>query len=143
MIDAIDSDEFDLAVGKWFSDQLDDTRDGHTRTIAVDGKTLRGARQADDKQVHLLAAMDHRSRVVLAQTDVDTKTNEITQFEPLLDGIDNLEGVTVTADAMHTQRDHAKYLVDKRGANYLVGLKDNQPNLLAAAKSLPPEAFSP
>jgi hypothetical protein len=35
--------------------------------------------------VHLLAVMDHTSRGVLAQVDVDTKSNEITGFQPLLE----------------------------------------------------------
>jgi len=48
--------------------------------------------------VHLLAAMDHTSRAVLAQTEVDGKTNEITRFRPLLDRLD-LTGTVVTADA--------------------------------------------
>ena len=56
--------------------------------------------------MHLLAAMDHTSRAVLAQTDADGTTNEITGFEPLLEGLD-LAGRDITADAMHTQREHA------------------------------------
>jgi hypothetical protein len=38
--------------------------------------------------VHLLAVMDHTTRAVLVQTDVDTTSNEITQFRPLLDRLD-------------------------------------------------------
>ena len=42
------------------------------RAVAVDGKTLRGARHAPAGcQVHLLAAMDHTTRAVLAQRQVD------------------------------------------------------------------------
>jgi predicted transposase YbfD/YdcC len=55
--------------------------------------------------VHLLAVMDHTSRAVLAQVDVAGKTNEITAFRPLLDGI-GLNRTVVTADDMHTQRAH-------------------------------------
>jgi predicted transposase YbfD/YdcC len=43
---------------------------------------------------------------VLGQVDVETKTNEITAFIPLLDtltGIDLAEAV-ITADALHTPR---------------------------------------
>jgi predicted transposase YbfD/YdcC len=43
---------------------------------------------------------------VLAQREVGAATNEITEFQPLLAGLD-LSGVVVTADAMHTQPDHA------------------------------------
>jgi hypothetical protein len=61
---------------------------------------------------------------VLAQREVDATTNEISQFQPLLVGLD-LAGAIVTADAMHTQRDHASFLVD-RGADYLLVVKANQ-----------------
>src|SRR6266536_1322472 len=70
--------------------------------VAVDGKTLRGAVDADGRQVHLLAALAHGSGVVLAQRRVDAKSNEITGFRPLLEGVD-LQGRVVTADALHTQ----------------------------------------
>ena len=63
------------------------------------------------------------------------KTNEITCFQPLLDTVD-LTGVVVTGDAMHTQRAHASYLVDQRGADYLLIVKANQPNLLTQLDAL-------
>ena len=56
-------------------------------------------------------------------------SNEIATFQPLLAGLD-LAGVVATADAMHTQRDHASFLVD-RGADYLLVVKANQPALHA------------
>jgi hypothetical protein len=45
-------------------------------------------RQRDGQAVHLFAALDHTSGIVLGQTEVDVKTNEITTFAPLLDRID-------------------------------------------------------
>jgi len=54
---------------------------------------------------------------------------------PLLAGLD-LAGVVVTADALHTQRDHASFLVD-RGADYLLVVKANQPTLHAQLAGLP------
>jgi predicted transposase YbfD/YdcC len=60
----------------------------------------------------------------------------------LLEGLD-LKGALVTADAMHTQRDHARFLVEEKGADYLFQVKDNQPKLLAVIKALPDEVFSP
>jgi len=62
--------------------------------------------------------MEHTSRAVLAQTDVDIKTNEIARFQPLLDGLD-LAGRIITADAMHTQREHADWLVTHKHAAYI------------------------
>jgi len=94
--------------------------------VGVDGKTLCGSGPAG-AQIHLLAAMDHVSRAVLAQVQVDGKSNEITAFRPLLDGVD-LAGAVVTADAMHTQRDHADYLVSVKNAAYICIVKRNQPS---------------
>jgi predicted transposase YbfD/YdcC len=59
---------------------------------------------------------------------VDTKTNEITCVQPLLDGHD-IKGKVVTLDAMHTQIDTANYLVKDKKADYLMTVKDNQKNL--------------
>ena len=56
-------------------------------------------------------------------------------FQPLLAGLD-LAGVVVTADALHTQRDHAAFLVD-RGADYLLVVKANQPTLHASWPGCP------
>jgi hypothetical protein len=52
--------------------------------VAVDGKTVRGAKNAEGNQVHLLAAMTHVRGLVVAQTDVAAKTNEIPMLPELL-----------------------------------------------------------
>jgi hypothetical protein len=57
------------------------------RHIAVDGKTVRGAKDGDGKAPHLLAAYDVNAGAVLGQDGVDGKTNEITCFVPLLQAI--------------------------------------------------------
>ncbi|WP_285473526.1 transposase family protein [Actinoplanes sp. NBRC 101535] len=49
--------------------------------IAVDGKTLRGARLADGRQTHLLSALDTSTGIVIAQVTVDTKSNEIPGYD--------------------------------------------------------------
>jgi len=101
-----------------------------------------GAVGPDGRQVHLLAAWSGGRGLVLGQRRVDGKTNEITQFAPLLDEVD-VAGRVVTADAMHTQTAHASYLVADRHADYLFCVKDNQPGLVAAIGQLPEQAFSP
>jgi predicted transposase YbfD/YdcC len=57
-------------------------------------------------------------------------TNEITQFQPLLDGVD-LTGAVITADALHAQHGHAEWLVGVKHATYLLVVKVNQPRLPA------------
>lgn len=87
------------------------------RMLALDGKSAHGAQGPDGRAVHLLAAFDQVSGVVMGQTVVDGKTNEINAFAPLLDRID-ITGAIITADAPHTQNRHADYLIG-RGAHYL------------------------
>lgn len=103
--------------------------------LAVDGKTVRGAVDAEGNQTHLLAAMTHHQGFVIAQTEVDGKTNEIPMLPTLLDGLD-IAGVVITADALHTQRATARYLHD-RGADFVFCVKENQPKLFAALNTLP------
>ncbi len=64
------------------------------------------------------------------------KTNEITCFAALLAPFD-LRDVVVTADALHTQTAHARFLVGQKQAHYLFLVKANQPDLFAALRSLP------
>ncbi|MGW3613892.1 ISAs1 family transposase [Micromonospora sp. NPDC005163] len=83
------------------------TRPCRYRTvIAVDGKTLRGARCGDGRQVHLLSALDTSTGIVIAQVTVDAKSNEIPAFTPLLDAVEavfgSLTGLLFIADALHT-----------------------------------------
>ena len=85
--------------------------------------------------MHLLAALDHHDGAVLAQRQVDGAPGEVPAFQPLLAGLD-LAGVVVTADALHTQRDHASFLVD-RGADDLLVVKANQPTRHAQLAGLP------
>lgn len=103
--------------------------------LAVDGKRVRGAVDADGNAPHLLAAATHEQALVLAQIDVHHKTNEIPMFAPLLDTI-GITGMLITADCLHTQRRHACYL-HRRGADFAFCVKDNQPNLFAALDVLP------
>jgi predicted transposase YbfD/YdcC len=140
----VDPDALDRAIGAWLADQQPPapatrppppTRPAR-RAVAVDGKTLRGSGHHGATQVHLLAVMDHTSRGVLGQADVDATTNEIARFRPLLDRLD-LAATVVTADALHTQREHADWLVTQKHAAYVLIVKANQPTLHQQLRRLP------
>ncbi|GHC91211.1 hypothetical protein GCM10010349_79510 [Streptomyces flavofungini] len=75
------------------------------------------------------------SRTV-SQLRVPDKTNEITAFTTLLAPF-GLTGTVVSADALHTQREHTTWLVEEKNAHYLLVVKGNQPKLHAAVKTLP------
>lgn len=79
----IDGDALDRAVGRWLGDRATMARTaGKLHGLAVDGKSLRGAAKAAGRKIHLLAAFDHSSGLVVAQIDVGDKTNEVTCLHP-------------------------------------------------------------
>jgi predicted transposase YbfD/YdcC len=103
--------------------------------LAVDGKTLRGARRPDGCQAKLLSIYEHGHRLVLAQVGV-VDGDEIAAFTIALSRVGDLRGVLVTADALHCQREHAEWL-HARGGHYLFTVKANQPTLRRALAALP------
>jgi predicted transposase YbfD/YdcC len=105
--------------------------------LSVDGKAERGARQADGRAVHLLSALIHGTKFVVAQRDVAHKTNEIPEVKVLLGPL-GLAGWAVTLDAMHCQKETARFLAGDKGAAYVfTAAKDNQPGLVAKLDALP------
>lgn len=138
VLSGVDAAAVDAAVGGWLdrrpvADPVAED-DAPLVGIGVDGKAVRGARNPGGTAPHLLAAATHDG-LVLAQTDVGVKTNEITCFQSLLDEID-IAGCVVTADALHTQREHARYL-HRREADFVFCVKGNQPNLYNALDDMP------
>jgi predicted transposase YbfD/YdcC len=132
---------FDTAIGGWLTGRLALLRAAapgprRRRAVAVDGKVLRGARVGDGRAPMMMACLDHDGGVVLGQVEVDGKSNEIPMFSTLLDTIDDVDDVVVTADALHAQREHAEYL-HRRGAHYVVTVKGNQPSLKRQLAALP------
>ncbi|SRR6266508_36294 len=140
----VDPDALDQVIGRWLADQQlppatrppPAAQQAWRQAVAVDGKTLRGTGHHGRSQVHLLAAMNHTTGAVLAQTDVDATTNEIIQFRPLLERLD-LAGRVVSADALHTQHAHADWLVTQEHAAYLLIVNSKQPALHRRLATLP------
>ena len=110
------------------------TINGRT-VIAVDGKTMRGARTGDAPAPHLLSALDQVTGTVLTQRGVADKSNEIPALRRPLEP-PGLNGAVVSADAMHTQVDTAQWIT-QRGGHYLLTVKDNQKTLRRTLKALP------
>ncbi|WP_328351756.1 ISAs1 family transposase [Streptomyces sp. NBC_00445] len=137
LLSRLDGDALDDAVSAWLARLATDPVEEPTPALtglAVDGKTVRGSRN-DGTAVHLLAAALHASQAVVAQRQVEAKSNEIPAFAPLLDQLD-LHGMVVTADAMHTQREHAEHITAASG-HYILIVKGNQKKLRKQMKELP------
>ncbi|WP_427016746.1 hypothetical protein ACQCSX_18800 [Pseudarthrobacter sp. P1] len=105
-LERLDADLLDRLAGAWAQAATTVTAG------ASDGKEVRGAKNGGG-----------------AQQNIAEKHNEITHFKPLMDGIKNLKCVTITADALHSQREHAHYL-HGRGAHYVRSAEANQPKKL-------------
>lgn len=125
------------AFGNWLMEAS-----GKDEPIAIDGKTLCGAKGADGAQVHLLSALLQQSGVTIAQRAVGEKTNEIPELPVLLRPLD-IEGRVVSADAMHTQDKTARFIVEEKKADYIFTVKGNQRNLLKDIELLDESDFSP
>lgn len=100
---------------------------------ALDGKALRGTFRLGHG-VHLLAIYLPAEGLVLAQAEIGIKANEISAAPGLLAQVD-LEGLVITGDAMFTQRALCLQIVAGQG-DYVLAVKENQPRLLAAIKTL-------
>lgn len=94
--------------------------------VAVDGKTLRRSfDQAGDKAaIHMVSAWASANDLVFAQLATEEKSNEITAIPKLLELLD-LQGNTVTIDAMGCQKEIARQII-AQGGDYLLALKGNQ-----------------
>ena len=71
--------------------------------VSIDGKTIRGSRDAKTKAVHIVSAWAHANQLALGQVKVAGKSNEITAIPTLLDLLD-VKDCIVTIDAMGCQR---------------------------------------
>jgi len=114
---------------KAFSSWVSSLREHISGVVAIDGKSLRGSKREADGSgaLHLVSAYAHEAGLVLGQSAVDAKSNEITAIPELLDML-ALSGTLVTIDAMGTQKEIAAKIIDK-DADYLLALKGNQGTL--------------
>lgn len=135
----------DIEDCDWSRVQISEADDLYTnRHIAVDGKTICGAidaeklvlesngkitrKQAASAQLHMVSAFLSDMNLSLGQERVAVKENEIVAIPKLLDDIDIRQGDVVTIDAFGTQKKIVEKIVEKK-ADYLLEVKDNQPNL--------------
>ena len=123
---SIDSIQFETCFIEWVNSIADLTKG---QIIAIDGKTIRGAKSHGKKSpIHMVSAWACESNLVLGQVKTAEKSNEITAIPQLLDILD-LSEQTITIDAMGTQREIAKKIIDN-DANYILAVKANQSHLL-------------
>jgi predicted transposase YbfD/YdcC len=130
----VSADVLDRVLGAWLHTRA--VQAGGRLVIAIDGKTVRGAKDKDGKAPHLVVALAHGIGAVLGQAAVDAKSNEIPAVRDLLKAFASLTSAVITIDAMHTQSDTAQVILG-RGADYVMTVKANMPTLYRQLKKLP------
>ena len=125
----IDPGQFEAAFRRWVSSILPALGG---ETVAIDGKTSRRSGGVDATALHLVSAFAAGAGLVLGQRATREKSNEITAIPELLSTL-ALGGCTVTIDAIGAQTAIAE-LIQDRGADYVLAVKDNQPQLAASIR---------
>jgi predicted transposase YbfD/YdcC len=106
--------------------------------VRLDGKAIRGAKDADGNQVRLPAALvgpDAAASVVAAQAEAGKKTNEVPMAAVVPDQT-GLNNKIVTADALHTVKATANH-IHEHGGEFVLPVKENRRTLFAALDTLP------
>jgi hypothetical protein len=105
--------------------------------VVLDGKALRGS-----LGTQLVGAVNAQSGRTLGVEAVADKSNEIPAGRTLLERLE-LDGAIALMDALHTQVQTARSIVQEGGGDFVLFVKGNQSGLLAQAQHFLPEDFSP
>jgi predicted transposase YbfD/YdcC len=129
----MDPEAFEASFRQW-TERLRHRIGGEV--IPIDGKCLRGShdRGLGKHAIYMVSAWASDNHLVLGQSKVDEKSNEITAIPALLRTLD-VAGCIVSIDAIGTQKDIAAQIVAQEG-DYVLALKENQPHLLEDVQSL-------
>jgi predicted transposase YbfD/YdcC len=134
----LDPDAFERCFVQWTT-ALSGSSGG--KLVAIDGKRIRRSfahAWSQSVATHLVSAFVAANRTVFGQLAVEVKENEIVAIPKLLELLD-LQGATVTIDAMGCQKAIAQKIIEAQ-ADYVLAVKDNQPALHQKATMLMTEA---
>ena len=129
---SIDSKQFMKIFIGWTKDILE-KKTG--KKISIDGKAIKSATDKinNGNIPYIVSAFIGEIGLSIGEVKVDDKSNEITAIPELLDLLD-IEGATITIDAIGTQEDIVNKIVNK-GGHYVLPVKDNQRILKKEIKS--------
>lgn len=114
---------------RWL-DQFLGKRNPTADQVSVDGKEL-----LNSQGTAVVSAYSVQTGRWLGSEPVACKSNEIPAAQNLLRRVD-LDGSLLTADAMHTQTETARIVVQERGGDYLFTVKGNQKGVADNAREL-------
>ena len=119
----IDEELFALEFMEWIGEILD-IRGIH---LAIDGKALRAAMEKvkNFRSPMVMNAIDTATGLVIAQLPIKNKDCEITAIPELLKLLD-IRGTTITTDAIGTQTEIMRQILEQDG-HFVLIVKKNQP----------------
>ena len=128
----IDSKKFMKIFIEWTKEIIEKKTN---KKISIDGKAVKSATDKinNGNIPYIVSAFIGELGLSIGQVKVDDKSNEITAIPDLLDLLE-IEGSTITIDAIGTQEEIVNKIVDK-GAHYVLPVKDNQKELKKQIKS--------
>jgi hypothetical protein len=138
---ALDPQVLEAVLRQWKEGVLEKPLPDALPGVALDGKTLCGTLAAQERNVQLLSFFEQAVGGVLGQQAVDPTTNEAKAALDFVKAV-VLEGRLVTGDAMFCQRDLCREIIAAK-SDYLIVVKDNQPELKAAIEAEFQPGFSP
>jgi len=126
-------DEFRTALARWLAAAMATA----PVTAAVDGKTSKQADDDDGEPIHVLNVFAHGANVCLA--DWPAGNGKDTEPEVLKAHLDELFAAwpslrVLTGDAIFCQRPLARAIIES-GRDYVLVIKDNQPDLFETART--------
>ena len=129
---SIDPKQFMKIFIEWTKDILE-KKTG--KKISIDGKAIKSATDKinNGNIPYIVSAFIGEIGLSMGEVKVDDKSNEITAIPELLDLLD-IEGATITIDAIGTQEDIVNKIVNK-GGHYVLPVEDNQRILKKEIKS--------
>ena len=132
VFERINPREFEQCFRQWVQSLVEKLG---VEVVAIDGKNHRGSydRESQLKALHTVSAWSSEHRLVLGQTKVTDKSNEITAIPALLEMLD-ISGCIITIDAMGTQKSIAQKII-AADSDYILSLKDNHPKFHQQVKN--------
>lgn len=129
---AIDSKKFMEIFIEWTKEIV---KNKTGKNISIDGKAIKSATDKINNSSipYIVSAFIGEIGLSIGQVKVDDKSNEITAIPDLLDLLE-IDGATITIDAIGTQEEIVNKIVNKRG-HYVLPVKDNQKELKKQIKS--------
>ena len=125
----LDTDALEKACQQWLASLVGRVQG----VVAIDGKSVRGARDGKRHPLHIVSAWASHHGLLLGQVRTAEKSNEITAIPELLKLL-SIQGCIVTIDAMGCQKTIAQEIISSQ-ADYVLGLKSNHRHLCLGVAS--------